>query len=202
MSTIRRYTLERVSKMCGLSEDELTAAIKTDELKAEFIGPMHSYMISRLELLDFLMARGHWQGINQIVRPRVILMDRDTELSSTVRLMMRHDDRCDFSLVTSSEDLIHLSNLVIPNVLAVCLPALLRQFDPVSGAVGMIRRRSHVALILYYRGRFDFLKMQPAARRMAEAMEPDAILSLPTAIQPLVDKIYELTVLRLNQMVA
>jgi hypothetical protein len=199
MSTLRLYTLERVSKMCGLAESELTAAIRSNELKAEFIGPMHSYMVSRVELLDYLMARGHWQGLHQVVRPRVVVMDRDGELTSTMRLMMRRDDRCDFSQVTSSEDLIHLSNLIIPSLMAVCLPALMRHFDPVSAAVRMVRQKSHAALILYYRGKFDYMKMQPGARDTAEAMEPDAILPLPGAIQPLVERIYEMTVLRLNE---
>lgn len=190
-------TLGRAAKVCGLPESELAAAIRDKRLKAEYLQPTASFMIAQEELTTFLKARGDWKGLMKSVRPRVLLLDRDEDLTSIVRIRLRRDDRCDLSVATSSDDFVRLTRTTLPDLAAVCLPALLRREDAVGQTIVELRQKHRLALIVYHRAGPDYFESHPTAMETIVPLAPNAILHMPGSAEPLIEKIYELAGVRI-----
>jgi hypothetical protein len=191
--TGRYLTLPKAARMCGLTEAELTEAIREGQLKGHEVFPTYPPMIARDELAIFLRQRHNWLGLRRLVRPRVVLLDRDAYLTSIVRIQFRRDNRADLYVVTSSDDLVRFVDAVKPDLVCVCLRAVLRQAgDCVLEALERIRARSLVRLLVYYRTGPGSAPVAARAARDLAPLAPEAILPLDDSIAPLIDRIYEL----------
>ena len=200
MVTSRMFTLGKASKMCGVSETDLADAIKDRRLNAQYVQPTLSYMVTQDDLMAYLKARKDWKGLQKVVRPRVVLLDREQDLTSIVRIQLKRDDKVELSVVTSPEDFLRLSEVTLPDLVAVCLPALMRgEGSVVYDAVARIRRQSRLYLIVYFRGEAGYLAAHPEVEQTLGPLAPDAILPLTGPVAPLIRKIYELAGVRLGR---
>lgn len=196
MTTLSHYTLEYAAKIAGTNAQDIQRAIEKGELKARPMQNSLSYMIARDDLLAWLKKRKNWKAIQRSVRPRVLLVDRDQELTSLVRIDLQRGDRCEVSVATTADDLFRLGDAALPDVIAVCLPALLRDSGTVRDAIHRARARCHSKVLVYYRGVEGSVEGRPEVDALLKELAPDQLLAMPGPAQRLLDCLLDMAGIR------
>lgn len=190
MITKAFYTLDQAAATLRMPPEELAAAIKSGRLKANFLGNLGTYMIARDDLMNFMKSKKDWKGLRKELRPRVLIVDRDSETTTLLQTELESGLDVDARLATSEGDIFTLLDQYVPDLIAIHIGATLRRRDQIREALTKAKAK-HAKLIVYHRYGAEFLEAAADMREHIESLQADAIVALGTKVRPLVDKIAE-----------
>lgn len=188
MITKAFYTLHQAAMTMKVTPDELLKAIKAGTLKANFMNNIGTYMIPRDDLMKFMKEQKDFKGLREEMRPRVLIVDRDVEMTTLLQGELEHGLNIDARLATSELDIITMLGQYIPDLICIHVGATLRSRDQIRDVL-VKSKEKHAKLVIYHRYDPAFLTSNDDIRTHIESLKADAIVAMGNSVRPLVDQI-------------
>lgn len=161
--------------------------IKSGQLKASMLHNAAIHMITHVDMLEFLKVTKNFKAIQGLIKPRLIIVDRNPRVQDLVQLDLGRQG-CEVKVATSDREVSFLANEFLPDIICVPLGATQRAQDPVKASLQRAREARNTYIIIYH----DFApEVVDSAEIQAQiaSVQPDLVVSIRGGVAALLDAV-------------
>ena len=187
MVTQSFYTPSKISQMLNIPEEKVIEFLKSGQLKGTFIHTAANWVVTHGDFLAFLRVRKDFKMMQQVINPKVILVDRDSRVQDIMRVDLGRNG-CEVKTATSDREVAFMVKEYEPDVICVPLGATQRPNEPVKESLLLARKQKKTYIILYHTHLPDSAET-PEVKASIQAVGADLVLSICSGIMPLVEAV-------------
>lgn len=155
----RLLTVAEASKKSGVSEDTIREAVRSGQMRSQFVENVWDYMIPEVDVLRFASSMGD----RSMLKPRVLLVGGTSNFTEILSLELKRNQKVETRQVGVSPDAIRVASMFDPGVIMFEFTDL---GPKVTQVLSDLKKTCPVAEFMVYMDNPEFVTKQPEAANL------------------------------------